>query len=65
MLTLRNDEFAKALAKSEVRRACELANSSQTFELALAIDHVLASDDIAAIFRYGDVARGPARYVRS
>ena len=62
MITLRNGEFAKALAKCEVRRACELRPD---FELALAIDHVLSSGDIAAIFRHGAVARGPARYVRS
>ena len=47
MLTLRNGEFAKALAKYGA-----LANSSQTFELVLAIDYVLSSDDIATIFTH-------------
>ena len=47
MLTLRNDEFDKALAKYGA-----LANSSQTFELVLAIDYVLSSDDIAKIFTH-------------
>ena len=46
-LTLRNDEFAKALAKYGA-----LANSSQTLELALAIDHVLSSGDIAKILAH-------------
>ena len=43
-----------------------LATSSQTFELALAIDHVLSSDDSAKMFtNIGVVAHGPAHYARS
>ena len=67
MLTLPDDadEYAKALAMYDAR-ACDLQPDFRAFELALAIDHVLSSDDSAEMFtNIGVVAHGPAHYVRS